>query len=134
MRVWPIGLDDIAECVSIAMDRYDDMSPEEMVSWARARINHERVILLRTANAMICASAQRFFYRPHEVVASVAFICGRKKIHFSEPVALVRSAIEEAKGLGATRFHLGSSTGIDLAPLAKRVGLTHQCLGYEGSI
>lgn len=133
-EIWVIRENDVQDAVEIALDRYPGVDRQESISWGKKRFDHPDLIILKSLNGVICVSITRVFWRPAEVGASVVFFCTRRSAGSWEAFYLLKGAVAAAKKRGATVFHLGSNTGVDFSPLAKRLGLNLLCLGYEGKI
>ena len=131
--VWIATAADIEEGIRIAASRYRDMDVAASTLWARKMIDHPSISILRTKNAVSCTTYDLAFWAPRSLVATMRFIVALPHSGW-DSYWLAKAQIARAKRHGCVKFNLGSETGIDLGPFAKRLGFVQTGPNYERSL
>jgi hypothetical protein len=120
-----VTADDIDECMDFAMPLFAAHFPE--MDWGAVRKNAEQwignphILVIRTDNAVGVATTRVSLWEPFTVGVE-EFVAANKSATPFEAVAIYRAMIEWAASLGAKKFRLGSANGVDVGPIAKRLG------------
>lgn len=128
----PATLQDIPFLLDVARAAYAQEFDEANVrKFLVAAIPAPSMLVLRSNNGLIVASiARQFWGGPPE--AYVQFIaCARPSRGLvGEGVALLRAVDTWRRERGAENLHFGEQTGINMAPLARRLGAVQQTPSY----
>lgn len=114
-------VEDLDDIIEIGLSRYPEFHVENTRRWAEQAISNPNMLFVRSDNGFGVAGLTSFFYEPNVKRATMMYLCTREHSRM-EGYRILKMMIQWAKILGATSFHFGEETGIDLSPLAKRLG------------
>lgn len=123
LRIWRTGDADIDDCVALAATRYADLDVYSTQLWARNYIDNPQVSILRTQNAVCCVVYEVKFWAPRQMSSRMVFLAAREGAGVWDAYALCKAQFVLAKSRGCVDFILGTGTGIDLGPIARRLGM-----------
>jgi len=109
----PFLLDLAEESYRRALDR------PGMATWLTQAIHHPNYLVLMTDHAALVAMADPPAYDPGRPEARVLYFLGRR---VWEVIRLLRIAGVWAHTIGAPGIRIEATNGLDIAPLAKRLG------------
>ena len=89
--------------------------------WWEAVLFNRELACFRTDRAFLVAALQRFFYDPSLILGKTIYFASEQTAPW-DMVALVRTGARWAAGMGAKEFQIDALTGIDVRPLAARIG------------
>jgi hypothetical protein len=118
----PATTDDIPFMLRLARARYNRPFDDKQASafLARAIRDPEMCVLVSERGAALGAITQSFWDAPRAYLMFIVAFPGRGMI--GEGVALVRAVNRWRCERGAESLHFGEDTGLNFAPLARRVG------------
>ena len=115
-------VDDFPFIIDLAVKRYPKFDVESSLLWARKAIDLPGIMIARGEKSFAIGSIAAPFYDPTTFRGYMVFLCAQEDCGY-EPVPLARFLIKWALiERGASSFHFGEATGVNLAPLAKRLG------------
>lgn len=116
-------IDDVPAMLEIAAERYPPFNRAEAEAWVVRIIEHPDAILLRSTHGFAAATLYATFWEPQVMKAAMLFVCVSRKANplGFEGFRLIDAMRAWAGGRGASRLHLGTDTGVDLGPIAKRM-------------
>lgn len=106
--------------------RYPRCQPENVRPMLQLATRGGRMAFLRTDNACGMFYAEITPWEPELVVHEV-FVVSRKVVP-REVLNLYKAGREWAREIGAVEYEFGSSTGIDITAIARRVGYNHEMI------
>lgn len=119
----PATAGDFDRIFEIARNAYPEFNEETSRLWGQSALQNPNVLVAVGERGFGVAAVSAPFYAPHKLKAVMLFLASTKGAGY-EPCALLRYMINWAKERGAVSFHFGEETGVNLAPLAKRVRAT----------
>ena len=122
----PASLEDFDLIIAIAKAAYADAEGVDVAgcrAWAAQVVLRPDVLIVVGERCFAVGSVSATFYRPDVRKGYMLFLAGLPGAVFEECAAL-RYLISWAKERGAQSFHFGEQTGVNLAPIARRVGAT----------
>lgn len=115
------GHGDVADAVAIAERVYPAFDARQAVDWLRSIIGKPNVAFLRDGDSFIIASITQSFWSPPRCY--LLFVFGKPHPGRIWEVCRLMKAVDAwRKHLGAEGFYFGEDTGVDLGPIAKRLG------------
>ena len=114
-------------CVAIAAHKYPPFDIKAATAWGYAALNREDVAIFVTKNCFAVAVTYELFWAPAKAYASLILLCSGRddKRSGGQLMALARSFNEWAIKRGCVRLDFDAeTTGVDLGPLARRIGPT----------
>ena len=122
MRITPVLSRDVGEAIEIAARVYPDFDTRRAHAWALDASKSPGIAFLRCGSTFIVASiVEAYFGGPKRCFLLYLFGAPSEK-RVWEAVRLLKAVDEWRKENGAESFHFGEDTGLDFAPLAKRLG------------
>ena len=79
----------------------------------------DRLVLVSNYGVGVASLVQKYGFIPISVLDILAVLPGSPRM---EAVRFLRTMIAWAKANGASRFSVGSDTGVDFGPLVRRIG------------
>lgn len=119
----------IGPSLSKFQERWPNLTAESTYLFCRSMLNNNQGLMIRTTNAWGAATFSRPFFEPFGIV-SERFVVSIRNVSgeglWSEPLAIYAAMRKWAISIGAAEWTFGSSTGMDLAPFAKRLGMAEK--------
>lgn len=106
--------------LDVARECYSEFVENEAREWGMGALMQPNTIALRGDNGFVIASIVKFFYKDRPQCFPI-FLCARSNSSL-EGYRLLKSMVQSARERGAAKVHIGSETGFDFAPFAKRMG------------
>jgi hypothetical protein len=112
---------DIDDCMDIARESYGSFDEVAALKWGVNTMLNPDVAFFRTDRAWGASGLVPVFYEPKGTRAAMLFLAARKGAAW-EACQILRAMLAWAQSRGAAMYLFGEETGMNLAPLAKRVG------------
>lgn len=113
-------LEDVDFLIDVGRACYPPFDEDAIRKWLESLFTNPSAMMLRSENGACIASITRLIYRDRPMCYFV-FLCARPNKTL-EGYRLLKSMVECARERGASQVHIGSETGFDFAPFAKRLG------------
>lgn len=122
---------DIPAILAISRDSYTIVSDwEQTEAWMHRMINHPDCMFVLSDNGYGVATLMAPFWAPGDLQGHMVILASRSGSSGMQGCALVRAMASWAKSRGAKVFRFGSETGIDLGPIARRLGARQNAPNY----
>ena len=128
----PATVEDIPRILEMADSAYPEQEwdAESVARWGEVALQSPNVLCLVGDRAFGLSTVTSPFYNPKLVRGYMVFLAGVEGCGW-EPCKILRAMVSWAlQEKGAASYHLGEQTGIDLSPLAKRVGAALDSASY----
>jgi hypothetical protein len=128
--VWRAAPRDLPWIIEVAERKYAAFDRDAALRWGASMIHNDDAAILRTEDAWCVAVCGERFYAPTKRLAHLLLLCAERTAPW-QLVALGRAVCAWAKDRGCSRIDLEAETiGIDLGPLARRLGIARQTMNY----
>ena len=115
---------DFLRILTIAVSSYREFDIENAYLWGVKSLENPDIAIWVGDHTFGVSGVSAPFYAPAKRRGVMLFLASEPRAGY-EPCKMLRTMIEWCLNeRGATSFHLGEDTGVNLAPLAKRVGAT----------
>ena len=114
--------DDLPHLLAIASYAYPDFDVHASILWAEQALQNPDIGIWAGERTLGVCAVSAPFYAPSERRGTMLFLASEPGAGF-EPVKMLRTMVDWCLNeRDAVAFHLGEATGVNLEPLAKRVG------------
>lgn len=133
-QVRRVGPADIDECAAFAMPLFAERFPH--MNWDGVRqsaahwINSPDILVCRTDNAVGAASVKVSLWEPFPI-ACEEFVAAAPNATPFEALAIYRAMNDWRLSVGAKKFRFGWANGVDIGPIARRLGAHEYQTIYE---
>lgn len=110
---------DLPALLSIARECYPAFEETKASDWSLSALMSPNIACFRDDDAFACAGLSEFFWEDQKR-ANLIFLGARKGAVW-QTVRVMRAVLGWAKSRGAGSFHFGEETGMDMAPIARRI-------------
>ena len=133
MTIRPANLLDADWLIALAKSKYPGLDEKRTRAWFGAlawkRLMGDRdVLFLRGDKAALIAELQTPFYDPKDKSVHLVFLHANEGGAW-EGYRMMELMVEWARSLGASA-HFAEQCGIDIAPIAKRLGAVEDCRSW----
>jgi hypothetical protein len=111
---------DIPDCIAIARACYPPFDEAEAREWGTKAMLDKSTAFFRDDDAWGCCAISKLFYEAKPRCAMLFLAVRRGAVW--QACKVVKAMVAWSKSKGASGFHFGEETGMDLSPIAKRVG------------
>lgn len=108
----------------------DYFNPEASENWLRPLLDHSSVLALRSDKAIWITALTRYPFNPALRYAMTFAIVSVGENPFTL-VKMARQSVEWAKAQGAVDYIFETMTGVDLGPIARRLGAKPASPAYK---
>jgi hypothetical protein len=119
----PATAGDFDHIFEIARSAYPEFNEETSRLWGLKALQNPNILIAIGDRGFGVCGVSAPFYAPHKPKAVMLFLASTERAGY-EPCAMLRYMIKWSQERGAVSFHFGEDTGVNLAPLAKRVRAT----------
>lgn len=110
------------------ISRYPSLTPERAEAFLRLGMYDQNYRLVRTKHGAAMFMAARTPWEPELTVSDVFVAMEQPAVR--ELIALYDWGFEWSKLIRAVEFQFGSSTGVDITPIAERIGYDYKMVGF----
>lgn len=113
--------DDIPRLLAIAAYAYPEFDLRSSMEWGLRALENPDIGIWLGERTLGVSGVSAPFYAPLKKRGTMLFLASEPGAGW-EPCKVLRAMIQWSRERGADAYYFGEATGIDLSPLAKRVG------------